>query len=167
MGRAEAGNSEEAAQPWPSRVGRPQGCPCPSSPWPSLPPPLLPQECGPGWGTLGSQLRPRVLATLALREEGEMEGGRRSWPGQWGRDRSPHHVRGASVVWLAAFLISPLPPSHFSHAGPLVTQACSCPRAFALLFFVSCALVFFCFCVLNIFIMKNFRHKSRENSIMI
>lgn len=85
----------EAARPWPAQGGVAPGVPLSLKPLAQPPPSLLPQECRPGWGTQGSQLQPRVLATLAMREEGEMEGGRRSWPGQWGRDQiassSPRH----------------------------------------------------------------------------
>lgn len=78
MGRAEAGNGEVGDSPALAQAGwgSPRGAPVPKALGPTSPPPLLPQECGPGWGTLGSQQQPRVLATLAMREEGEMEGGR-------------------------------------------------------------------------------------------
>lgn len=66
----------EAALPWPAQGGVAPRVPLSLKPLAQPPPPLLPQECGPGWGTQGSQLQPRVLATLAVREEGEMEGGR-------------------------------------------------------------------------------------------
>lgn len=90
MGRAETGNGEVggsaalALAGW----GIPKGAPVPKAFGPASPsPPPTGMQAGLGWRTLGSQLQPRVLATLAMREEGEMEGGRRSWPGQWGRDQ--------------------------------------------------------------------------------
>lgn len=103
--------------------GIPKSAPVPKAFGPASPHPLLPQECSLGWRMLGSQLQSRVLATLAMREEGEMEGGRRSWTGQWGRDQIASSCPRHRCHWgqeLLCFSALPAPPWHAPPLGLIV-----------------------------------------------